>query len=279
MNIPLRQKLFIISIFTFAITFVILFSFSLITVHAQESPVSAVFFTQKLKIGMKGVEVIKLQEFLKQFPDIYPDGLIDGSFGLLTKNAVKLFQKKVSIVIDGVVGPITRGKLNELLIDRATDPFTTDNAGVNPGLPTRLKIPNLSTDAVVEYVGLTTLGAMDVPQGLDNVAWFNLGSQPGEVGSAVISGHSGYKDNKPAVFDDLYKLAEGDKVYIEDDKGAIVTFVVREIKSYDRNANAADVFSSNDGLAHLNLITCTGDWNAIAKTHSDRLVVFTDRVY
>ena len=265
--------------FTFVLTLVILFSFPLTTTHAEESQVvSAVFFTQKLTVGMKGVEVVKLQEFLKQFPDIYPGGLVDGSFGPLTKNAVQLFQKKVNIATDGVVGPITRAKLNELVIERIAIPLSTvNNAGAIIGLPIRLKIPSLSADAVVEYVGLTTLGAMDVPQGPDNVAWFNLGPYPGETGSAVISGHSGYKDNKSAVFDDLYKLAEGDKVYIEDDKGAIVTFVVREIKSYDRNANAADVFSSNDGLAHLNLITCTGDWNAVAGTHSDRLVVFTDR--
>ncbi len=40
------------------------------------------------------------------------------------------------------------------------------------GLPIRLKIPQISVDANIEYVGLTSLGAMDVPAGPVDVAWF-----------------------------------------------------------------------------------------------------------
>jgi len=148
---------------------------------------------------------------------------------------------------------------------------------INSPLPVHLKIPTLNIDAAIEDVGLTPDGAMDVPKGPANVAWFNLGPRPGEIGSSVIDGHSGYKDNKPAVFDNLYKLKKGDKISIEDENGTTFTFVVREFKSYGRNENASDIFSSNDGIAHLNLITCAGDWNAIDKTHSSRLVVFTNR--
>jgi len=104
-----------------------------------------------------------------------------------------------------------------------------------------------------------------------------LGPRPGELGSSVIDGHSGYKDNKPAVFDNLGQLQKGDKVYIEDEKGEINTFVVRELRNYDPNQNAEDVFSSDDGISHLNLITCGGAWDETDKTHSSRLVVFTDK--
>lgn len=143
--------------------------------------------------------------------------------------------------------------------------------------PTRLKIPSINVDAAIESVGLTTDGAMDVPKQPDDVAWYNLGIRPGGLGSAVIDGHSGYKNNRPAVFDNLYKLSKGDKIYVEDGKGVMTTFVVREIRKYNPNADAADVFSSNDDQAHLNLITCTGFWNKIWKSHSERLVVFTDK--
>ena len=37
--------------------------------------------TRSLKRGESGEEVKKLQEYLKQFPDIYPEGLITGFFG------------------------------------------------------------------------------------------------------------------------------------------------------------------------------------------------------
>ncbi|MDO8659540.1 MAG: class F sortase [Candidatus Parcubacteria bacterium] len=146
----------------------------------------------------------------------------------------------------------------------------------NVSLPVRLKIPNLNIDTSFEFVGLTPDGAMDAPQGPDNVGWFSLGPPPGEIGSAVIDGHSGYKDNIPAVFDNLYKLEKGDKIYIENEKGETLVFIVRELRTYNPRADTLDIFTSSDGKAHLNLITCTGIWNKILKSHSDRLVVFTD---
>jgi LPXTG-site transpeptidase (sortase) family protein len=144
-------------------------------------------------------------------------------------------------------------------------------------LPARLVIPSLKINASIEYVGLTPNGAMDVPTGPANVAWFDLGPRPGDNGSSVIDGHSGYKNNKPAVFDNLYKLHKGDKIYVEDSQGATITFITREIRSYDPKADASDVFISNDGKSHLNLITCVGFWDKILKSHSERLIVFTDK--
>ncbi len=146
------------------------------------------------------------------------------------------------------------------------------------GIPINLKIPSINVDAAIEQVGTTPDGAMDVPKEPENVAWFNLGPRPRENGSSVIAGHSGYKDNKPAVFDSLYKLQQGDKIYIEDEFGATTIFVVRESRRYDPKADATSVFSSYDGLSHLNFITCTGAWNEKERTHSDRLVVFSDKI-
>ena len=141
-------------------------------------------------------------------------------------------------------------------------------------LPVRLKIPGINVDSAVEYVGLTPDRAMDVPQERSNVAWFNLGPRPGESGTAVMAGHYG---GKASVFDNLYKLRKGDKIYVEDGKGATTTFVVRESRRYDPKADASDVFGSNYGKSHLNLITCEGAWNKVSKSYPERLVVFTDR--
>ena len=107
--------------------------------------------------------------------------------------------------------------------------------------------------------------------------FYNLGPRPGEIGSSVIAGHSGYKDNKPAVFDNLNKMQKGDTIYVEDELGTTVTFVVRESRTYDPKADASSVFGSDDGASHLNFVTCTGAWNETERTHSDRLVVFADR--
>ena len=145
------------------------------------------------------------------------------------------------------------------------------------GIPVRLRIPKISVDAAIEDVGLTSQGAMAVPAGPTDVAWFALGPRPGEVGSAVIAGHEGWKNNIPAAFDFLYRLKIGDIIYADDAQGAATTFVVRAVQTYTQNGNAADVFGSSDGKAHLNLITCEGTWNAATKSYSNRLVVFADK--
>ena len=142
--------------------------------------------------------------------------------------------------------------------------------------PVRLVIPKLKVDASVQGIGVTNQGIMDSPKEPTEVGWFSLGIRPGEIGSAVIDGHSGWKNNIPAVFDELYKLKKGDKVYIQDDKGIMITFTVRELRTYKPNQQSDGIFDSSDGKAHLNLITCTGFWNKILKGHSDRLVVFTE---
>ncbi len=151
------------------------------------------------------------------------------------------------------------------------------NEEARSGLPVRLTIPSIKVDALIEYVGVTSSGAMDVPKGPDNVAWYASGTRPGEKGSAVIDGHYGWKNGIPAVFDNLYKLQKGDKIQSEDEKGVITTFIVRESRSYDPKADALDVFSSTDGKSHLNLITCEGIWSKFSRNYSKRLVVFADK--
>lgn len=146
------------------------------------------------------------------------------------------------------------------------------------GLPVRLKILGINVDAVVVPVGLTSDGLMDVPEGPADVAWYEHGSRPGDKGSAVMTGHYGvWKNGQNSVFDNLHELLPGEKIIVEDDNGVIMTFVVRESRTFDSNANASDVFSSGDGKSHLNLITCEGLWNKDLKSYSKRLVVFTDK--
>jgi len=145
------------------------------------------------------------------------------------------------------------------------------------GLPVRLKIPEINVDANIEHVGLKTNGEMDVAKDPAAVAWLQIGNRPGEIGSAVIAGHYGIlKNGEGSVFDNLKKLNKGDQLYVEDDQGATVTFVVRENRSYDANADASSVFTSSDGKSHLNLVTCQG-WDKVSESYTKRLVTFADK--
>jgi len=145
------------------------------------------------------------------------------------------------------------------------------------GLPARLRIPIIHIDSAVIPMGLTPDGAMEVPKNPVEVAWLDLGSRPGETGTAVIAGHYGWKNNTPGVFDNLYKLGIGDKIFVEDEKGTTATFIVRETRIYGKDEAAPDVFGSSDGKAHLSLVTCTGVWEKTEETRSERFVVFADK--
>lgn len=165
--------------------------------------------------------------------------------------------------------------LQNIIFPEQTEWFI-ESTGSN--LPVHLSIPRIRVNAPLEHIGVTLQGAMDVPKGRSNAGWFNLGPRPGEQGSAVIDGHYGvWKNGEIAVFNNLYKLRKGDKLYIRDARGLILTFVVRELRTYRQNEDASRVFISNDGKSHLNLITCKGVWNKYQKNYPDRLIVFTDK--
>ena len=145
------------------------------------------------------------------------------------------------------------------------------------GLPVRIKIPSIRVNAVIRSVGLASDGSMGVPKLPRDTAWYKLGPKPGETGSAVIAGHVNWYNGATGSFERLKNLRPGDAITVQDDKGARVSFVVREIRKVDAAANATDIFTSQDGKAHLNLVTCAGVWNKRTKQYTQRLVVFADK--
>lgn len=144
------------------------------------------------------------------------------------------------------------------------------------GLPVSLEIPKINVATDVSYMGLTTDGDMDVPPDLISVGWYKYGAKPGDVGSAVIAGHlRGTEDL--GVFNDLDLLQPGDIVNVHNDHGDMISFAVRETRSYRENERASEVFNKADG-AYLNLITCSGTWDSAQQLYSHRFVVFAEKI-
>ena len=79
--------------------------------------------TSQLDFGDRGSEVTELQTYLATDVAIYPEGLVTGYFGQLTKAAVERFQTAQGIISQGTpattgygrVGPRTLGVINSLL--------------------------------------------------------------------------------------------------------------------------------------------------------------------
>ena len=80
-----------------------------------------------LKRGSRGNDVIAVQKRLKQWG--YYSGAVDGIFGSATERAVRWFQEKNGLTVDGVVGPKTAAAMGLSLsstVSSSTKPASGD---------------------------------------------------------------------------------------------------------------------------------------------------------
>ena len=96
-------------------------------INSQGSSSGSCTISSNLYFGIKNSQVNCLQQFLvKEGGNIYPEGLITGYFGSLTRSAVIRFQEKYKSEIllpfglssgTGFVGSSTRQKINQLILN------------------------------------------------------------------------------------------------------------------------------------------------------------------
>src|SRR5439155_1058996 len=65
---------------------------------------------------------------------------------------------------------------------------TSVQPATGPIVPYRIRIPALGIDTVVESVGVTARGLMDVPGNIWDAGWLQSGAKPGALGQAIIDG-------------------------------------------------------------------------------------------
>ena len=93
---------------------------------------SADTLTRQLEFGMSGADVSALQTFLAQDNTIYPQGLVTGYFGSLTKSAVSNFQSRNGIDTVGRVGPVTLAAINAQMNSGSTVGFDRSAPMIGP---------------------------------------------------------------------------------------------------------------------------------------------------
>lgn len=88
----------------------VVFSFALAMVMPLTADAASLY--RQLQLGMSGSDVSDLQVFLARDVSVYPQGLVTGYFGVLTRTAVSNFQAKNGIAVVGRVGPVTMAAIN-----------------------------------------------------------------------------------------------------------------------------------------------------------------------
>ncbi|KKP33038.1 MAG: hypothetical protein A2312_01255 [Candidatus Staskawiczbacteria bacterium RIFOXYB2_FULL_32_9] len=107
--------------------------------------------TAQLDYGQTSVNVTNLQTFLASSPSIYPQGLVTGYFGPLTKSAVMNFQNAYGISQVGRVGPQTLEKINSLIMSGVALTGGTTNSTIAPTIYS-ISVGTYSTSANVSWV-------------------------------------------------------------------------------------------------------------------------------
>lgn len=102
-------------------------------------------FRSQLREGVTNEEVKLLQELLSTDSKIYPEGLVTGHFGPLTKKALIRFQLKHGIEGIGEVGPQTRRTLNAFLNKGQQKKMERMGAAVSPNLLKKFNVDATTT--------------------------------------------------------------------------------------------------------------------------------------
>jgi len=113
---------------------------------------NADMLTRQLEFGMSGADVSSLQNWLAKDATLYPQGLVTGYFGGLTKSAVSNFQSRNGIDVVGRVGPITLAALNrEMDVNNISPSLNSLNVSTSRTTATINWNTNENAAAIVYY--------------------------------------------------------------------------------------------------------------------------------
>lgn len=141
-------------------------------------------------------------------------------------------------------------------------------------VPRRVSIPSLDVDARIVPVGLEADGAIEIPDDVDIVGWYELGVPPGaDRGSAVLVAHRDGRGQGQGVFYDLGAMDVGDRVRVRDDAGTSLEFEVVARESLRKKGLPYDELFTADGPPRLTLISCGGEYDADRGGYQDNVIV------
>ncbi|MDQ3715545.1 MAG: sortase [Actinomycetota bacterium] len=140
--------------------------------------------------------------------------------------------------------------------------------------PVQVMIPAIGVESSLVNLGLNADGTLEVPVDYERAGWFTGGNYPGDPTGppGLIAGHVDDYTG-PAVFYELTKLVAGDEVHVVRADNTVAVFVVTAAQQFPKNEFPADQVYAPVPGSEIVLITCTGTFNADARSYLDNYVV------
>ena len=141
--------------------------------------------------------------------------------------------------------------------------------------PVALHIGEIEVHAPVIKAGVEAeTGEMEVPDSVDDVAWYRFGPSPGQPGSAVLAAHVDLWGQGPGVFYNLRTLELGDDIRVVYDDGTSAWFRVAAKTTYTKEELPLDFIFSRSGQPVLTLVTCGGGFSRSERSYDSNVVVY-----
>lgn len=160
----------------------------------------------------------------------------------------------------------------------AASPAAAPVPGAPVSTPVSIAIPSIAVSSDLIRLGLEEDRTVEVPQNADEAGWYELGTSPGQPGSAVILGHVDSTEG-PAVFFRLRELAPGAQVSVTLGDGAVETFEVSHLETIRNDEFPAErVYAGTPGRPTLSIVTCGGDYDADNGGYQSNVIAYAEHV-
>lgn len=141
--------------------------------------------------------------------------------------------------------------------------------------PVAVSIPAIGVRSSLVPLGLNPDGTVQVPPVSTpmQAGWYDGGADPGEPGPAVLLGHVD-GDRQAGVFFRLHELTPGAQVMITRADGGVVRFTVTEIDRVAKDSFPTQAVYGPTKDPELRLVTCGGDFDSVAHSYVDNVIVY-----
>lgn len=145
---------------------------------------------------------------------------------------------------------------------------------VAPPAPSRLEVPALGIDVVVQPAGLDGQGRMGLFDDPAIAAWYRFGPAPASAaGSTVIAAHVDSLEYDVLPFARLRDAAPGTEVVVTDAAGTRHAYVVQSLQVIEKADVDWDAAFDRSGAPRLTLVTCGGEFDYEQRRYLSNLVV------
>ena len=158
-------------------------------------------------------------------------------------------------------------------------PEAASDDSVAAGTPLRVRIGAIAVDAPIVPVGLQDDGAMEIPERVAEIGWYDpdgLGVEPGARGTAVLAGHVDSRSEGRGALYDLRDLRSGETIELDLADGTTQRWLITEVAQYPKDAVPLHEIFTWAGESRLAVITCGGEFDRTARSYADNIIVYAE---